>query len=647
VAATIPLERTTSSPGAKRTQYRGGRLAVEFIVFSVWCGLLAGLLEVATRVVARAIDPTKRLYLMSRHFVWLIPLANMVVFLGLGLVIWAATRRWPNFGRWLCSRLFGALVILPVLMVAAPKVDPPGAFLLTLGISVWLVPWLYGRVANPQRVLGRSLPVLVSAVMILAGSVPFSDWLKERREAARPLPPADCPSVLLIVLDTVRADRLSLYGYPRATAPNLERLARRGIRFDAARATAPWTLPSHASFFTGRWPHELHVDWMTPIRTKFPMLAEYLGSRGYATGGVVSNAGYCSYETGLSRGFTFYDDYQLVRLGFLRTSVIVEWLLLKSLMLDVRYHGDPPWSWRHFVERWFYVGTRRDAESINRSFLDWLALRPETGRPFFGFLNYMEAHAPYQLPEAATPRFGRRPITEDEMDVIYDNWGRLDKDTLPPSYITLARDAYDSCLAYLDEQIGALCSELERRNLLDNTLVIILSDHGEGLGEHDLWDHGFSLYSTEIRVPLVVLLPGKTRSKQQVSATVSLRDIPATVVDLVGLAAGSPFPGRSLAPLWGDSTPPLVAPGVSEAVSELVSVNPKDAGRPSPAADGPLLSVAEGDFLYIRHVRDGTEQLFNTREDPRELTNRAGNGAFQPVLEKMRARVTALNRDKG
>ena len=91
------------------------------------------------------------------------------------------------------------------------------------------------------------------------------------------------PNVLLIVLDTVRADRLSLYGYPRATSRTLEHLAERGIRFDEARATAPWTLPSHASLFTGRWPHELDVQWVTPLRGNFLTLAEYLGHEGFAS----------------------------------------------------------------------------------------------------------------------------------------------------------------------------------------------------------------------------------------------------------------------------------------------------------------------------------------------------------------------------
>ena len=167
---------------------------------------------------------------------------------------------------------------------------------------------------------------MLGFVILLAGFVFVGDRLKQAREAGRPLPPANSPNVLLIVLDTVRADHLSLYGYERPTTPVLERLAKRGIRFDEARATAPWTLPSHASMFTGRWPHELGEKWMTPLRGNFPTLAEYLGDHGYATAGFVANVGYCSQETGLARGFTHYEDYVLEKLAPLRTAGLVEYL---------------------------------------------------------------------------------------------------------------------------------------------------------------------------------------------------------------------------------------------------------------------------------------------------------------------------------
>ena len=123
------------------------------------------------------------------------------------------------------------------------------------------------------------------------------------------------------------------------------------------------------------------------------------------------------------------------------------------------------------------------------------------------FLNYLDTHTPYLLPPGARHRFGVNPETkEDFLDVLMD-WGLLDKQRLPRRYWSLARDAYDNCVAYLDEQLGALFDELQRRGILDRTLVIITSDHGEGLGEHGLFMHGESLYRTEIRVPLLILTP--------------------------------------------------------------------------------------------------------------------------------------------
>jgi arylsulfatase A-like enzyme len=525
------------------------------------------------------------------------------------------------------------------------RIHPSDLFLLALGIAVWVVPWLQGRTSNPRRFLLCSLPALLASVLLLAGSIVVDDWLKQRREAARALPPAGSPNVLLIVLDTVRADRLSLYGYGRPTSPFLERLAKRGVRFEAARATAPWTLPSHAGFFTGRWSHELRAEWLTPLRCPFPMLAEYLASRGYATAGIVANTGYCSYETGLDRGFTYYDDYRLVRLGFLRTAIFVEWVLKKLFDLDLRYEGDPPFSLSDSIGHWFYDGDRRDAASINRAFLEWLSRRREPGRPFFAFLNYFDAHAPYKLPAGGTPRIGPPPVTRDEVRIVNKTWPDIEKAALGPHYVRLARDAYDNCIAYLDEQVAALCAELERRRVLDQAVVLVLSDHGEGLGEHDLFDHGYSLYSTEIRVPLLILDPATAPANRQVREFVSLRDVPATVVDLVGLKEGAPFPGRSLARFWRDSSNSAVPVDAGGAVSELLSPNPVNTNNASPnARRGPSVALAERDFVYIRNEADGTEELFNRTEDPRELTNRARLAASKSVLEQFRKRLNLIKK---
>ena len=140
-----------------------------------------------------------------------------------------------------------------------------------------------------RRWLALSFPVLAAMVLIQAAVIGGGGRLERWREEGRPSPPPGSPDVLLIVLDTVRADHLSLFGYERPTSPHLDRLASQGIRFDRARAAAPWTLASHATMFTGRWPHELDSRWMYPLRRDVPTLAEYLATFGYATAGFAGN----------------------------------------------------------------------------------------------------------------------------------------------------------------------------------------------------------------------------------------------------------------------------------------------------------------------------------------------------------------------
>jgi len=649
MSKTTPPEPKTVSPssgGSPVAQRRLGPLDV--LVLSVWCGLAGGLLEVGARVLRKTIDPTNRLYGVSRHFVWLVPLTYLLLFSGIGAVLAVAAKRWPRRGGWLAPRLLCALAVLPMFMVAGHRIYPQAWLILSVGIASLVAPSLEWHAVGLRRALLKTLPSLLAMVLVLAGFIFGGDWLKQWRERGRPMPFAPAPNVLLIVLDTVRADRLSLYGYGRATSPTLERMAKRGIRFEEARATAPWTVPSHASIFTGRWPHELSVKWLTPLGGDFPTLAEYLGSHGYATAGFVANTFYCSYDTGLDRGFTHYEDYVLQRLSLFRTARLVD-LTLKTIAetgytLSQRLDAGPFRPLQDYVLDRFMGGDRKHAASINREFLNWLSRRPEPGRPFFAFLNYFDAHSLYLLPPGAMYRFGMKPQTQADFQ-LFERWRDIDKLTLPPRYRTLVSDCYDNCLAYLDERLGELFDELKRRDVLDQTLVIVTSDHGEGLGEHDLFDHGESLYRTEVRVPLLIVLPAGSHSQADVREPVSLRDLPATIVDLVGLGVDSPFPGQSLARFWRGSSAPGGAPVAGEAIiSELADRNPANPnqGR-SPASRGALVSLADGDFVFIRNQGDGSEELFNEREDPRELTNRARVDAMQPLVERFRARLNQIN----
>ena len=225
---------STTTPGGEAfalrivpdARVRSRSSALSIMGLAAWCGLAAGLLEVGSRVACRAISPTRRLFLMTRHFYWLSPLANLLVFLVLGMALVAITKVWPRLGAWLYPRILCALAIVPMFIVAVPQIYPEANLVLAFGVAMRLVPWLAGRPIDLRKRLAWTFPALAGAVVILAGTVFGSDWLKERHEASRPLPPAGSPNVLFIVLDTVRADRLSLYGYHRRRRPALERLAK-------------------------------------------------------------------------------------------------------------------------------------------------------------------------------------------------------------------------------------------------------------------------------------------------------------------------------------------------------------------------------------------------------------------------------------
>jgi arylsulfatase A-like enzyme len=617
--------------------------AWDVLALAAWCGLVAGWLEVGMRVLCKSLIGTNRLYMMTRHFVWLIPLSNLLLFFVGGLLLAAATKACPRPFGWLSPRVICAFALMPALLVAGPQIDPWAWLILASGIATRLVPWLERTEVPWRRWLIWGCPSLLSLVLVIAGVIFGGDWIARRREGARPLPPADSPNVLLIVLDTVRADRMSVYGYPRRTTPALEQLAKRAVRFTEARATAPWTLASHASMFSGRWSHELGVEWMTALRNNFPTLAEEIGSRGYATSGFAANIGYCSYDTGLNRGFTHFEDYWADFEHFvpLRTAVLFQGAWDITVFL-ARLRRD------HFLPALEFLAApyRKDAAMVNRQFTQWLSQRQQPHRPFFAFLNYFDAHVPYVLPQGTPFRFGPGPQTTGDFHLLIGLWEKIDKSSLAPHYRELVHDSYDNCLAYLDGQLGELFETLQSRGVLDNTVVIITSDHGEELGEHGLFEHGESLYRPEIHVPLLVFLPGRGQSSVVVREPVSLRDLPATILDLTGLAGESPFPGQSLAHLWRDSSS-RAAPRVTDGdgvISELSTPNPTNPshGR-SPALRGPLISVAVDDYVYIRNQRDGREQLFHTLDDPGELVNLAKMESMQPRLRRFRERLAQVS----
>src|SRR5262249_26838098 len=245
----------------------------------------------------------------SRHFAWLIPATYLGVFPVLGFIGWCAGSAWPRGARWLLTRILCTLVLLPIALIAFPRICTIASLALALGLASPLVRRLESHGRRFRRVVQLSFPLAFATLLVL-GALPWiEDRIKQSREGTRPLPPPGSPNLLLIVLDTVAAGHLDLYGYPRATSTTLVELAERGIRFDSAQATSSWTLPSHATIFTGRWMHELSVGWLNPLDEEHPTLAEFLAGRGYATAGFIANTMYCASDSGLSRGFTHYEDF--------------------------------------------------------------------------------------------------------------------------------------------------------------------------------------------------------------------------------------------------------------------------------------------------------------------------------------------------
>jgi arylsulfatase A-like enzyme len=645
---TAVLEKVGPAGSSARDLAPGRRKPLPILVLSAWCGLVSGWLEVGTIVLRKRTVDLNHLYGMSREFVWLIPTTNLVVFLAMGIVLWVVVRVWPCRGDWLAAQLLCTLTLLPAALVAFPRIYGLAWLAVAAGVAARLVPVIQRHTTGFRRLVSATLPIAAGLVPALAASLLVGDRIEGWRMSRRPLPAPGSPNVLFIVLDTVAADHLGLYGYNRPTSPTLDELASRGIRFDRAQATSSWTLPSHASLFTGRWPHELSAGWLTPLDATFPTLAEFLASRGYATSGFVANNTYCASDSGLGRGFADYRDHIFPRLTAFKDAALVkrpsDWLNEAARFLEDRLDLD---LLRPAAQQlmWWFRSDRKGSTVVDREFLDWLSRRRQPERPFFAFLNYFDAHCPYELPPGRLRRFGTEPGRHRDTDLI-QNWWPMDKSKLSTRELALASNSYDDCIADLDEELGRLFDELERRALLERTWVIIAADHGESFGEHHgVFCHGTSLYQTELHVPLVIIPPGPAPSIRVVAEPVSLLRLPATIVDVLGFRAASPFPGDSLAGFWNQSSSVApagpVAPG--RALSEVVPIdplnlNPSQWDKPR----WPLAALTDGEWTYIRREGDVREELFHVREDAQELHDLADNPATRPTLERMREALEHL-----
>jgi arylsulfatase A-like enzyme len=539
-----------------------------------------------------------RMIYQGVHFFWLSPLTNVLLFLAVGVVVALGARLLP----WLFRPRLVAWIFLMLSMLGlrgvAPRLHAIAWLMLSAGVATVSAEFLSartdrGRGRLRQMALGG---LAVCGVLALTGLL-AERWFERRAIARLPAATQDAPNLLWIVLDTVPARRMSLYGYAQPTTPQLEKFARSGVVFRRCISTSPWTLPGHGSMFTGFMPRDQSSDWTVPMNDAHPTIAQALQQHGYATAGFGANTYYLSAEFGLGQGFGRFREPRQWLMQAIKSSQLAESLAKRTIL--------PIWRGR-------IVGQKSAAE-LNRECLGWIDQRP-LDRPYCVFLNYIDTHGPYVPPAEFAEKFGsprpRNPFPNTALLKQPDGQEQLQQ---------LTR-AYEACLAYLDDQVGRLLAEFQSRGLLDNTLVIIVGDHGEQLGENGLMGHANSLYLPQIHVPLILSFPARLPTGTQVDAVVSYNDLPATVTDLLALPRAAPFPGSSLV---GRIGPPSPAVPPVLAVAE-VSPKLKDRMEPgdelAPIARGPMRCAVSDQYHYILNG-DGIEELYRYVDDPEQTTN--------------------------
>ena len=353
--------------------------------FAVWLGLTTGLLEVVLLFIRRYLLDSSAVSALqlNQHARWMIPISHGMIFGACGLIL-AAVASLTRSRRLVGLGVYGLCFLSSLALLQVTRgLTTIACSSLAGGITFWVAPFLMGHARRPSRLVGFSLPVLMGMVGIFFSINAGREKLDEH---SLPSAAPGSPNVLFIVLDTVRAESLSLYGYERETSPQLKQFAERGVRFDQARTATAWTLPSHASMFTGRWPYELSTRPDRPLDGTYPTLAEFLRNHGYATAGFAANTYFCSLWYGLGRGFMHYEDVALTPIEILRSSIMGRYLVRKVSP----YNNSRPTAYFE----------RKGAVTINSEVVAWLSTRPAS-RPFFAFLNYYDAHDPYLSPKAA------------------------------------------------------------------------------------------------------------------------------------------------------------------------------------------------------------------------------------------------------
>jgi arylsulfatase A-like enzyme len=469
----------------------------------------------------------------------------------------------------------------------APLAASVGLFV-CLEMLLLLLLWL---TLSRRRLVGGAVSALLPLAVLVVG------WLWGRPGPA----PADSLGhlagglrVILITVDTLRADRLPPYGYPGVTTPAVDRLSAEGVTFERARAQAPWTLPSFCSMFTSLNPSTIGVrSGADRLDDAAATMAEYLKDAGYVTQAIVTNA-WLMRPFNLHQGFRGYyhfderevASYQLSQMAWYRVAV--------------RAGLTPTWQGM----------ARTGAEPITDEAIRWLVSNRDAR--FFLWLHYMDPHEPYEPPPQYIP-----VSSEPYLGVYRWNSGYLERTkqrSLTPSDIHQFQRLYDGEIQYVDHNLGRLLEALDFLQLTDSTLVLFTSDHGEEFLEHGDLGHGRTVYGEQLHVPLILRCPSLLPAGTRVPDCVRLIDVLPTVLDLLDIEPVRLLQGESLVSLAN-------APGAGS----------RDSYAEANRSFNSQISLERGRYKIISDQLLGGVQVFDLAEDPTE----------QEDLSRSRPSVTA------
>jgi arylsulfatase A-like enzyme/thioredoxin-like negative regulator of GroEL len=415
-----------------------------------------------------------------------------------------------------------------------------------------------------SRVLAASL-----ALVAVVGLVALAVLLVGRPAPTPALPGFANANVLLVTLDTTRADRLGCYGYAGAETPVLDELARDGVLFEQAASPTGFTLPSHSSILTGLYPpyHGVRLNGGAALADVHVTLAERLAEHGYRCGAFIG-AMVLDGRWGLGQGFDRYDD---------------------------EFELGPD-------QRFNLAKVQRPGDRVVDAALGWLG--EEGDRPFFAWVHLYDPHTPYEPPEPFRSRFdpgGPSPPSAGESPSADSQMARLRE------WLRRQSALYDGEIAFTDAQVGRLLDWLDAQGLADDTIVVVVGDHGEGLGSHGETEHGYFIYDFAVRVPFLIRLPAGDLRDVRVPAQVRTVDILPTVLALVGVDPPEAVHGESLVPLMAD--PDREGPGYAYSESMAPSLQ---------YGWSPLYGVRTADYKFIEAPRG---ELYDLGQDPGEADN--------------------------